>query len=158
MQSKYITLLLVPLPLRRKLFSHYHAGPSGGHMGYYKTLFRLRLRFFWPSMREEIKEWVKRCAHCVAYDVWRTRTSELHFSWPVTVPFWIMHVDLWSPGAIEDEVGQKGYLMNSMCNISQFIISSPTTDITVVHLGQLFIADVIFAFGMCSVVVIDDGS
>ena len=52
MNSKYITLLVVPLLLRRKLFSHYHAGPSGGHMGEYKTLFRLRLRFFWPIMRE----------------------------------------------------------------------------------------------------------
>ena len=77
-------------------------------MGYYKTLFRLRLRFFWPTMREEIKEWVKRCAHCVAYDVWRSRASELNFSWPVTVPFWIMHIDLWSPGAIEDDTGKKG--------------------------------------------------
>ena len=59
MQSKYITLLLVSQPLRRKFFSHYHTGPSGGHMGYYKTLFRLRLRC-WSTMREEIKEWVKR--------------------------------------------------------------------------------------------------
>ena len=69
-----------------------------------------------------------------------------------------MHVDLWSPGAIEDDTGNKGYLLNSMDDISQFIISSPTTDITAVHLGKLFMAEVIFAYGMCSVVVIDDGS
>ena len=65
MNSKYIILLVVPLSLCRKLFSHYHAGPSGGHMGKYKTLFRLRLRFLWPTMREEIKSWVKMCAHCI---------------------------------------------------------------------------------------------
>ena len=87
---------------------------------------------------------MKRCAHCVAYDVWRSRASELHFSWPVTVPFWIMHVDLWSSGAIEDDTENKGCLLNSMCNISQFIVSSPTTDITAVRLGKLFIAEVIF--------------
>ena len=45
-------------------------------------------------MREDIKEWVKRCAHCIAYNAWRTRLSEVYFSWPITVPFWIMHVDL----------------------------------------------------------------
>ena len=44
-----------------------------------------------------------------------------------------------------------------MCDISQFIVSSPITDITAAHLGQFLMADVIFAFGMCSVVVIDDG-
>ena len=69
-----------------------------------------------------------------------------------------MHVDLWSPGAIEDDTGNKGYLLNYKDDISQFIISSPTTDITAVHLGKLFMAEVIFAYGMCSVVVIDDGS
>lgn len=43
MNSTYITLRVVPLPLRRKLSSHYHAGSSGEHMGAYKILFRLRL-------------------------------------------------------------------------------------------------------------------
>ena len=53
--SKYITLLIVPEPLRRKLFSHYHAGPTRGHMGECKTLFWLRLRLFWPTMRDKVK-------------------------------------------------------------------------------------------------------
>ena len=53
--SKYITLIIVPEPLRHKLFSHYHAGPTGGHMGEYKTVFRLRLRSYWPTMRDEVK-------------------------------------------------------------------------------------------------------
>ena len=66
MHSKYITLLGVPMLLYRKLFSYYYAGPSGGHMSKYKTLFRLRLRLFWPHMREEIKLWVKMCAHCIS--------------------------------------------------------------------------------------------
>ena len=48
--------------------------------------------------------------------------------------------------------------MNSMCYISQFIISSPAIDIIALHLGQLFMAVVIFAFDMCLVVGIDDGS
>ena len=46
MGDKYVTLIVTPDSIRRKLFSHYHAGPSGGHMGEYKTLFRLRMRFF----------------------------------------------------------------------------------------------------------------
>ena len=87
MASKYITLIITPASLWRNIFSHYHAGPSGGHMGVYKALFRLCLQFFWPAMRDEVKTWVKRCAHCVSYDVWRTCMSELRFSWPITVLF-----------------------------------------------------------------------
>ena len=51
---QYIMLIIVPLSLRRKLFRHYHAGPSSGHVGEYKTLYRIRLRFFWPKLREDI--------------------------------------------------------------------------------------------------------
>ena len=69
-----------------------------------------------------------------------------------------MHVDLWAPGQIEDTAGDKGYLMNSMCDISQFVVSSATTDITAANLAQLFMKDVVLSFGMCSVVVVDDGS
>ena len=55
----HVMLIVVPILLRRKLLSHYHAGPTGGHMGEYKTLYRVRLRFFWPKLREDIKEWVR---------------------------------------------------------------------------------------------------
>ena len=43
MASKYIILIITPISLRCTIFSHYHAGPSGGYMGEYKTLFRLGL-------------------------------------------------------------------------------------------------------------------
>ena len=83
----HVMLIVVPILLRRKLLSHYHAGPTGGHMGEYKTLYRVRLRFFWPKLREDIKEWVKKRGHCVAYNTWRNRRQELYFSWPVTIHF-----------------------------------------------------------------------
>ena len=65
---KYVCLIIVPLPLRRVIFSHYHGSPSGGQMGEYKTLFRIRIRFYWPVMRNDIKLWVKMCGQCLAYD------------------------------------------------------------------------------------------
>ena len=80
---RHIALIIVPTSLRRSIFSHHHAGPSGGHMGEYKTMYRLRMRFYWLHMRSDIKTWVKSCAHCCAYDVWCSKKSELYFSWPV---------------------------------------------------------------------------
>ena len=45
-----------------------------------------------------------------------------------------------------------------MCDITQFMVSSVTSDIILAALAQLFMSDVVLTFGMCSVVVIDDGS
>ena len=36
---RYIGLTIVPCAMQRCLFSHYYCGPTGDHMGEYKTLF-----------------------------------------------------------------------------------------------------------------------
>ena len=98
MNRKYIALIVVPHNLRKQLFEHYHSGPMGGHMGEYNTVYRMRYRIYWPKIFDDIKTWVQSCAHCTTYNVWRNRKSELYLSWPIMMPFWIMHIDLWCPG------------------------------------------------------------
>ena len=153
--KRYLCLIIVPQGLRRKIFAHYHAGPSGGHMGEYKTLFRIRSRFFWPRLRQCIKDWVKSCAHCVAYDVWRTRQSELYFSWPVTSPFYIMHCDLWQPGMLCTSKLGTAYAFNCMCDITQFVVSSCVYDPDAAILARTFMENVVLAYGMVAVLVVD---
>ena len=156
--KRYVTLIIVPETLRRKIFSHYHAGPSGGHMGEYKTLFRIRMRFYWPGIRKNVKDWVKCCAHCCAYNIWRNRKSELYFSWPVTTPFYIMHVDLWMPGHLTDDNNNTVQCMNAMCDLTQFVVSTLVDDATSENLARLFMENVVLSFGMVAVVVVDADS
>ena len=96
---RYIALIIVPQYMRSSVFSRLHAGPIGGHMGEYKTLYRMRLWLFWPRLREYVKKWVKGCALCILYNIWRTRNQELYFSWSVTIQFYIIYLNMWSPGA-----------------------------------------------------------
>ena len=72
-------------------------------MDEYKILFRIHVRFFWPIMRNDIKDWVTKCAHCCAHNIWPNRKSEQYFSWPVTIIFYIIDVDLWMPGKLTDK-------------------------------------------------------
>lgn len=155
--QRALELIIVPKSLQRTIFLHFHSSPSGGHSGEYRTLHRIKLRFIWPKLREDVKTWSKTCAECVAANAWRSRKQEMYFSWPTTIPFWIMHIDLWSPGETLID-GHKGYLLNAMCDLTQFVISSPTYEITAGYLAQLFTKDVILSFGMCAVIVIDAAS
>ena len=86
-------------------------------MGEYKTLYRIKLRFFWPKLRSDIHRWIKECPHCQLTFRWRRRGQELMFSWPLSIPFAILHVDLWMPGKFTDSKGNTA-LMNAMCDIS----------------------------------------
>jgi hypothetical protein len=44
--GRQLMLIVVPVGLRRDVFAAYHAAPSAGHLRFYKTLHRLRTRFF----------------------------------------------------------------------------------------------------------------
>jgi hypothetical protein len=90
-----LLVLVTPPALRRLIFSAYHASPTAGHMGYYKTLHRIRLRFFWPRMKTEISSWVKSCPHCLLTNKHTRRAHEIMFSWPVTSLLYMLHVDIW---------------------------------------------------------------
>ena len=69
-----------------------------------------------------------------------------------------MHVDLWSPYATEDVAGLKIYPLNSICDLTQFTVSSSTYCILSYTLAQPVMVDILLIFGMCSMVTIDEGS
>ena len=62
--ANQICRIVVPISLRRIVFSLLHTSPATGLMVEYKTLYRIRLRFFWPRMRSDIHQWIKECPHC----------------------------------------------------------------------------------------------
>ena len=82
------------------IFSLLHASPAVDHMGKYKTLYHIKIQFFWPKLRSNIYRWIKRCLDCQLTFRWRRRGQELMFSWPLSIPFIILHVDLWMLGNI----------------------------------------------------------
>jgi len=45
-----------------------------------------------------------------------------------------------------------------MCDITQFAIATPTFNIMPAHLATQFMEHVVLTFGMCAVIVLDDGS
>ena len=137
--------IIVPISLRRIIFSLLHASPAAGHMGEYKTLYRIRLRFFWPRMRSDIHQWIKDFPHCRLNFHWRRRGRELMFSWPVSSPFVIIHVDLWIPGKYTDSNGNMA-LMNAICDMSQFVVVVPVTNESSTTLAENFFQYVFMKF------------
>ena len=75
-----------------------HGSPTSGHLSMFKTLSQTKSWFIWPCCTSDIKLWVTTCSHCITVQSSGRVSSELCFSWPITAPFSIVHVDLWSSG------------------------------------------------------------
>ena len=109
---------------------------------------------------EIFEKWVKGCAHCVSNIVRRSRKCKIYFSWPVTTPFYIMHINIWSPGHLIDKNSTRStiQLMKSRCEHNQFVIYSVVRNINAEGPANKFMEDVALSFGTTSVVVVDADS
>ena len=54
----------VPTAVRAQLLQWIHSCPSSGHQGIQRTLSLVRNRFWWPSVRRDVVQYVKSCADC----------------------------------------------------------------------------------------------
>jgi putative transposase len=61
--------IVVCLPLRFRLevlYSYHDDALTGGHLGIAKTIDKIMNRYYWPSMRKDIIEYVQSCTECQA--------------------------------------------------------------------------------------------
>lgn len=50
--------------LREALMQQAHASPVGGHLGYDKSLHRLRCDFYWPGLKQHLRQFIWECTIC----------------------------------------------------------------------------------------------
>lgn len=57
-------LILVPVKFRNKVLQLHHDIPTAGHTGVLKTLKRIKQKFIWPNMKEDVRNYVQDCHSC----------------------------------------------------------------------------------------------
>ena len=149
--NRTLQLILVPPSLRRLIFSAYHSAPTMGHFGEYKTLHRIRLRFFWPNCRKDINTWTSACPACILSNSKTHKNRELVYSYPASSPFYIIHVDLWQPGEALSAQG-FGYFMGAMDDLTGFVIVAEFKEISSATIAALFMQQVLLKVGMCGMI------
>ncbi len=108
--DSYTRLTLVPCKLCNILFIAFHTNPIGGHLNAYRTLHRLRLRYYWPGMYTYIKCMCHACPGCVLSNPTRGKSSELVYNFPIKAPFLVIHFDAYAAGKHSGFEGSDVYL------------------------------------------------
>ena len=66
--------------LRANILMKNHDDPIGGHYGVDKTIALLKVKYWWPHVRRDVSEYIKRCAACQLNKIRR------HKPWGLLVP------------------------------------------------------------------------
>ena len=69
-----------------------------GHVGFYKTYWRIAARYYWPTMYEDVKRAVTECGHCILGNNVSHQAQHILGSLSVDEPFDIIAIDIWIPG------------------------------------------------------------
>jgi hypothetical protein len=89
---------VVPSRLRQRIFVEYHATPLAGHVGIYKTYWRIVARFWWPGVHNYVKRMTTQCGHCVVANTTSHQAQQILHALSVDEPFDIIAMDIWHPG------------------------------------------------------------
>ena len=97
-EGQTVCQLCVPEGRRGHVLKLAHDSVFGGHMGEKKTRERIRLSFYWPGLRRDVKEYVTSCSSCQLRS--RVTTTDRVPITPITradIPFQVLNLDCIGP-------------------------------------------------------------
>lgn len=62
--TQFYPQIVLPRKMQPDVMRQMHEGPVGGHFGIERTVARLRTRYYWYHMREDVALWCQTCLNC----------------------------------------------------------------------------------------------
>ncbi len=151
--DSYTCLTLVPRELYNILFVAFHANPIGVHLNAYRTLHRLRLRYYWPGMYAYVKRMCLACPGCALSNPTRGKSSKLVYNFPIKAPFLVIHFDAYAAGKHSGFKGSDVYLIGC-CGMCSFACMEHVTNPSATTFASA-IMKILLCYSFCHTAVLD---
>ncbi|CAF1515036.1 unnamed protein product [Rotaria magnacalcarata] len=145
--------------LRKTILNIYHdTAANGAHFGRDKTMYKIKQRYFWPSMYKDIDNYAKSCILCAQFNPRRQKTpGTLKPIQPPDGVWQLVAMDYHGPITPTTQRGNK-YIISLTDVLSKFVITKAVRDNTT-HTAVRFInEDVISKSGTPRCILTDNGT
>lgn len=116
--------LWIPSTIRPKLISAAHDPPNKAHGGISKTLHRLRERYYWPYMAEEVRNYISKCHKCLEFKSPNIQLKPpMGKTFQVSRPFQHLYCDFLGPYPRSKKGNTK--ILIILDQLSKFILLEP---------------------------------
>ena len=150
-------LYVVPEHQRQLLLIQYHDGILGGHLSPRKTLSRLKIKYFWPSIIEDTKKWCKTCKICLT----RKGTSK-PIKVPLTpipspvAPMEMTAMDILGP--FKESIDGNKYILVFSDYFTRWPEAYAIPNQTAETIAQIFVEKIVFRYGVPKKLLTDQGA
>ena len=141
---------------RPKIIAEYHGSLIGGHKGITKTYCRIRERYTWPGLREEISEFIRGCRSCIEQKLVRARTREpMLITDTPTEPFEKVSHD--TVGELPTTPNGNIHILTMQDNFSKYCIAVPISDLETTTIAHAVATSLFSQYGTPRYILTDRG-
>ena len=142
---------LVPIECRDIVIRAFH---GLGHPGQAETVRRVQKRYYWPSLRKDVSQYVAQCIPCQQVKVGRTITPPIK-NRPVLAPrFSDLMLDIIGPVCPSEG---NSYILTILDRTSRWVDAVPMASATAEACSKAFIRSWVKTFGLCDMATTDNG-
>lgn len=147
--------LVIPKDCRRDVFNECHDRPTAGHAGVYKTLHRVSHLYYWPKMRKDIADYVRKCVVCQSQKPLQKAPAGLMGKRPFVQQPW----QLVSADFMEFPRSKHGYayLLVITDYFSKFVLLHPVRTATAQKLCEIVEQELFLKYGVPQYLICDNG-
>ncbi|UYV83322.1 K02A2.6-like, partial [Cordylochernes scorpioides] len=150
-------LLVVPEKKKREIMKEYHNHMSNGHLGVAKTMYRIKSKYFWPSMLKNVSEFVKTCHLCQS----RKGSNQLPSGLlqpipPANFPFERIGIDF--DGPLPSTKNRKKLIIVLTDYYTRYAETRAVSEATVKEVSKFLVEDIFLRHGAPQYLISDRGS
>lgn len=148
---------VVPKDKRREVLLRCHDIPAAGHIGIFKTYWKVCQLYYWPKMRSDITRYVKACKVCAQNKVEQRAPAGLMGDRPnITQPWQCISLDFIGPLPRSRSGNQYVLVVNDY--FTKFAVLFPSRSATARSLTKQVEEGIFLMFGAPQFLMCDQGS
>lgn len=142
---------------KKAILKKFHDEPLSAHQGYFKTLNKIKLEYYWPNMSSEIKLYVRNCDICKsAKPTNQIQRAEMGKQRVATRPWQILQIDFIGP--LPRSKSGYLYILVVVDTFTKFVHVSPLRVATTKTTCRVLEDHVFLVFGVPEIIISDNGS
>lgn len=150
-------VVVPPEANRPDIIRENHDTPVGGHKGVTKTINRIRYKYQWPRLRNDVQKYVKACRECQLKKLIRLKTRQpmVLTDTPGTA-FEKVSMDIMGP--LPTSRNGFTHILTIQDLLTKFSLAIPLRHTTSVAVADAFVDELICVFGAPRIILTDQGS
>lgn len=152
--------IVVPALCRPKILADFHGSAAAGHFGIDRTYAKVAARFFWPSMRRDVRQFVLSCAQCQRYKPITRPPQQLYQARAPARRFETVAIDLVGPIATVEGGKRQVLVMQDTATrwTEMFPVGCGKNDATAEECADLLVSEIAYRFGTPRRLISDNGT